>query len=1028
MGLLDEQLTEQFYAWELRGRGWQVFESPVDIEPAFRPFYGHFVYPTPAIDDGRKPTAITSFLERLREKNTPTPQLEIEEYQEEEPEPLGFVRDSLQEIAVSLPSKLQTARETFEQFLFNLSNCRESVAFELLGTSEAITPLFSAHPSDAVLIRRQLGAHFPEAVLTPCETKLLDAWDDTAETAIVEFGLAQEFMLPLAVGKNDGFIGITSALSELEEGETGLFQILFQPVRAPWGESMLRAVTDNEGDSFFANRPEILPATKQKLSRPLFATVIRLAAKSDDFERAWQIVREMAGALNAIIQQGGNELIPLKNDGYSLADHEEDVLFRQSRRPGMILNSEELLAFVHLPSPAVSTPKLTRQIRHTKATPKIAVGEQGALLGINIHAGKTAEVRLSPEQRTKHMHIIGASGTGKSTLLFNLIRQDIADGHGVAVLDPHGDLIEKLLGVIPADRTEDVVLLDPSDEEYSIGFNILSAHSDLEKTLLASDLVSVFERLSTSWGDQMSSVLRNGILAFLESDQGGTLADLRRFLLDTAYRNEFLKTVRDPEVGYYWQKAFAQLTGNKSIGPIMTRLDTFLSPKPIRFMVSQKVNRLDFAEIMDSGKILLAKLPQGQIGRENAYLLGSLIVAKFQQAAMSRQRMNESDRRFFSLYLDEFHHFITPSMAEILSGARKYRVGLVLAHQELRQLERDPEVASAVLSNPYTRIVFRVGDADAKKLAEGFSAFGTEDIQGLGVGEAICRVERSDFDFNLSVSLPDEPDAAEESRTRERVIDASRKAFATPRAEVEAVLRSALESQAPTRQEKREEAKSNLPAKDEKTIAPTPAPEPVQQLDTKPSPPPPPLVEIPKVEVPKPVVPDAPKELGKGGQKHKYLQQFIKQWAQGMGYMTVIEKPVPGGQVDVALEKNGRKIACEISVTTSIEHEAGNIRKCLDADFDHVVLVVPEQKRIESFQKALREGLSEKETSRFRVLTPDELFAFIEEQDALDASHSKTIRGYKVNVSHRVVDRSTKEQRMATLSKILADSLKRKKS
>jgi hypothetical protein len=303
----------------------------------------------------------------------------------------------------------------------------------------------------------------------------------------------------------------------------------------------------------------------------------------------------------------------------------------------------------------------------------------------------------------------------------------------------------------------------------------------------------VFERLSTSWGDQMSSVLRNAILAFLESERGGTLADLRRFLLDTGFRNAFLKTVHDPEVVYYWQKAFPQLTGNKSIGPVMTRLDTFLSPKPIRYMVSQRVNRLDFAEIMDTGKIFLAKLPQGQIGRENSYLLGSVLVAKCQQAAMARQRFSERERRFFWLYIDEFHHFITPSMAEILTGARKYRVGLVLAHQELRQLERDSEVASAVLSNPYARIVFRVGDADARALAEGFSFYRKEDIQSLGIGEAICRVERSDFDFNISVAFPSEPDSIVAAEQRERIIASSRARYATPRAEVEAMLRESLE-------------------------------------------------------------------------------------------------------------------------------------------------------------------------------------------------------------------------------------------
>src|SRR6202012_1270945 len=230
-------------------------------------------------------------------------------------------------------------------------------------------------------------------------------------------------------------------------------------------------------------------------------------------------------------------------------------------------------------------------------------------------------------------------------------------------------------------------------------------------------------RLSTSWGDQLHSVLQNAINAFLESDRRGTIADLRRFLIEPAFRNDFLKSVRDSEVVYYWQKSFPHLSGNKSIGSILTRLDAFLAQRPIRHMVSQPENRLDFADIMDSGKIFLAKLPEGLLGKENSHLLGTLMVSKFQQIAMSRQAQQVGSRRLFNIYIDEFANFITPSMAEILSGARKYRIGLTLAHHELHQLQRSPEVASAVMSHPYTRIVFRVGDDDAKKIADGFSFF-----------------------------------------------------------------------------------------------------------------------------------------------------------------------------------------------------------------------------------------------------------------------------------------------------------------
>ena len=286
----------------------------------------------------------------------------------------------------------------------------------------------------------------------------------------------------------------------------------------------------------------------------------------------------------------------------------------------------------------------------------------------------------------------------------------------------------------------------------------------------------------------MNSVLKNAILAFLESDRRGTLADLQQFLIEKPFRNEFLKSVRDTYVVNYWQKSFPLLSGTKSIGSILTRLDTFLAQKPIRYMVSQPENRLDFADIMDSGKIFLAKLPEGLLGRENSHLLGTLLVSKFQQTAMSRQAQQIAARRDFWLYIDEFANFITPSMAEILSGARKYRIGLTLAHHELHQLQRNPEVASAVMSHPYTRIVFRVGDDDAKKLAEGFSFFEANDLRNLETGQAVARVERSDYDFNLSVPLPAEPDKNSAAARRQEVITASRKEYGTSRADIEAML------------------------------------------------------------------------------------------------------------------------------------------------------------------------------------------------------------------------------------------------
>lgn len=533
---------------------------------------------------------LSSLVERLSGNASDKPK-EISE-PEEEPEPHIFVRDSLIELQTSLPAKLDIAQDAFEQFLRNLSFCREPIAFEMLGIPGRVGVQFAASAGDAPIVRRQLQAYFPEASFVPREGSLTTAWESCQgeEIIVVEFGLAREFMFSLESGKLDPFVGIIGTLSELQPGELALFQVLFESVKEKWAESIVHSVTYEDGKPFFVNMPELAAAAENKVARPLYAAVVRIAVKSGSYDRTVDIARDLAGSLRVFADPRGNELIPLANDDYPFEEHIEDVLRRQSRRSGMLLNSDELIGFVHLPSSEIRSRALERQVGKSKAAPSIVRLTEGLLIGTNDHVGESVSVRLSPEQRVRHMHIIGSSGTGKSTLLFNLITQGIENGEGLAVLDPHGDLIDRILGNIPPERVADVILLDPSDEEYSIGFNILSAHSELEKNLLASDLVSVFQRLSTSWGDQMNSVLQNAILAFLESTRQGTIADMRRFLIEPAFRNEFLKSVQDSEVVYYWQKSFPHLSGNKSIGSILTRLDTFLAKKPIRPNASARRN------------------------------------------------------------------------------------------------------------------------------------------------------------------------------------------------------------------------------------------------------------------------------------------------------------------------------------------------------------------------------------------------------------------------------------------------------
>lgn len=952
-----KKLARQFYEWEKCGRGWQLWDEPIEIEPAFQPFFGHSArFTSGAIsDDGRKPRFLQSLADRLKSS------LNGDDFPIGAPEPIEEAfrfedAGSLIEIHISLPSQTTVSKDAAEQFLMSIGAVSRPVSFEIVGTCDEIVVQVACSQNDIRQVRQQLQAFFPEAARTEHTNYIRALWSTGGDSAIVEFGLSKEFMRPLSCFKRfepDPLAGIIGSMVELAAGEIALFQVLFCPTSHPWQESILRAVTDGNGDSFFADDPDMVSHAGRKIARPLFASVVRVAAHSATSEEAWSHAHALAQSLRQFADPSSNELIPLSNDGYDEQSHVEDLLSRRSRRSGALLNTDELVSFVHLPSASVRSAKLKREDRKSKPAPTIATGHP-LILGENQCGGQTVPVTASTEQRLRHTYVIGASGTGKSTFLLNLILQDIQNGEGIAVLDPHGDLIEEILARIPQERIADVVLFDPSDEEYPVGFNILSAHSDLERNLLSSDLVSVFRRLSTSWGDQMSSVLGNAVLAFLESTQGGTLSDLRRFLVEPEFRERFLTTVNDSEVVYYWRKEFPLLIG-KPQGPILTRLDTFLRPKIVRHIVSQKENRLDFASMMSNRRIFLAKLSQGLIGEENSYLLGSLLVSKFNQIAMSRQELRAGERSPFYLYIDEFHNFVSPSLAAILSGARKYSLGLILAHQELHQLaSRDGDVASAVISNPFTRVCFRLGDSDARKLEDGFSYFKARDLQNLSVGEAVCRVERSEYDFNLkTLPLPAVTRVAAEER-RARIVAHSRDRYAVLKATAASAI---FQNQVPS------VAENTTPPKNHTTKT-------VTVFQTSGSPEASPALSA-SVVSPLP---------GRGGQQHKYLQELIKRWAENRGYTVTIEKPILGGLglVDVALEKTGQAIACEISVTTDPEHEVGNVQKCLAGGFEQVIVLSTDKKVLAKIHGAVAEAIPKEQLKKIRFMTPEELFSFIE--------------------------------------------------
>jgi DNA helicase HerA-like ATPase len=1005
-----------FDAWERRSRGYQVWPYPVELEPAYGPIVSASP-PVQQLDDGRRPGILGMLFgasaPAARPLPTP-PSLPV-------PSPL-LHEPELAELQLVLPNSFAVRHGLASELFGALHNLAHPLAFELIGLPEGIVLQFCCAEEDRPTLLECVRAFFPEVRIKEHQRFLDGQWfAEPRYVSMIDFGLSNYFFHTLRSSggfETDPLIGVVGALNELRDGELALLQILFHPSVESWGGDLWDFASEVEGAG------EILPLVRQKFAERPHAAVIRVAALSDLPDAAFARARSIGSAVLSATQTPGNGLIPLDNEGYPSELHEADFLRRQTHRSGMILSAAELLTLVHLPSASVRSDRLLRQDERTHAAPLCAQSGE-MLLGTNEHDGEEVEVRLSTDQRLKHTYLVGASGTGKSTLLLNMILQDIERGAGVAVLDPHGDLVEDVLARMPVERASDVVLFDPSDTEWPLGFNVLSAQSDLDKTLLSSDLVAVFRGFSTSWGDQMNAVLGNAILAFLEHPKGGTLLDLRRFLVDERFRQRILSDVRDNEVVYFWGKEFPLLKGNPQ-APLLTRLDAFLRPKSLRYMAAQDGKRLDFRRLMDSRKIFLAKLSQGAIGDENSFLLGSLLTAKIGQAANSRQEQAKEARVPFFVYIDEFQNYITPSLAQLLSGVRKYGVGLTLAHQDLRQIKsRSEDVASAVLGNTYTRVVFRVGDHDAKTLSDGLSHFEAKDLQNLGIGQAIARVERSDFDFNLETVQAAAVDEEEAAERRVYVAEESRQQYCTPREEVEALLAEKYPAEripeSPPKTVQRDPIRSSKAAKPEApppeiaVAPPMAAPEVVERPET--------VVEKEKAVR---VVPQLP---GRGGPQHKYLQSLLKRSAEDRGFRVTLEKRVldGAGHIDVAIEREGLSIGCEISVTTPVKHELNNVSKCLAAGFDYAVLVSSDKRVLASAEEAISSELHLEQQQRVRYLTPEGFIGFLEELEAKSRATSKTVRGYKVNVKYRALSDEDKDARKKLIADVISKSLRKNK-
>lgn len=981
--------TNNFYAWEKRCRGYALWERTVEIEPSFVPFFPY--NPSNYVKD---PTYSPSLIESIGSsitklfKQSETANISddysslVNDAYNSYPVYFNEYEPSLKAFRIILQSGSAVSSVFNEQLLIMLSDTKNHISFEIIGNAKEIMIQFVCRSIDARFLHSQLIAYLPQNTkIEHYGEGLHEFFLEAGYWQIAELGLKNESMLPIKIYPKTPFDSLASfygLLEQLKGSDSIALQILFKGTKNAWVPEILESVTCGDGSPFFLDAPDMLPMAKEKVSSLLFGGVIRVITSSQTNEISISLINQALASLKAISRSTVNELRSLSNTGYEFDGHLDDCLLRKSKRSGMLLNLNELATFVHLPTVPLASQKYIDTTQKTKQVPEFAVGHE-YVLGNNIHQGSIASVSLSIAQRLRHIHIIGATGTGKSTLLNNLIIQDIQQGHGLALIDPHGDLIEAAMSYIPENRIKDIVLIDPSDSEFPIGFNLLSAKTEVEKIVLSSDLIAAFKRQSTSWGDQMTTILSNAINAFLESNNGGTLFDLRRFLIEDKFRKQYLKTLQDPTIIHFWQTEYTMLRKN-SISPILTRLDTFIRPKIIRNMMAQQ-NGLNFADLMAANKIILIKLPQGLIGEENSHLLGSLIVSKIQQAAQSRQAIAVNDRNPFFLYIDEFQNFITPSMSAMLSGSRKFGLGLVLAHQDMEQVGKyDNELANSVLSNPSTQICFRVGDNDARRLERSFSYFDSSDLQDLPVGRAIAKVDTSSGDFNLSTYPVPGFDNEIKNIIKVQCIEHSRSLYSKPRKEIEELI-FAMYNLEPVVES------HPLPEILHKNLAITP--ESIEISTTIPDLKEKSIEYIKKVEEREKIT------------EHRQLQTLIKKMAELRGFKAIIENPTPnGGRVDVALLKDDLQIAVEVSVTNTDSYELTNISKCLEAGYRPVIMCSNNLKHLLNIKTITKSQFETELFENILFYNPTELFEYLDIKNIEEPQKVKRIKGYRVKVRY----------------------------
>lgn len=668
---------------------------------------------------------------------------------------------------------------TLETSFKNRYRGQKHFGFEIVG-HKGFVNLYAIAPLDMVsALEQAITSAYPSTILEKIEE--YNIFNEVGGMNAVTGGqlnLKKDFAYPIATYqeiKRDTMQSVLNSLSMLTNEDGAAIQILFRPTDDEWRKAS-KSVADakrkgNKGITAagfakdfitaFSKPPEakddkkeissldqsVIDAVEDKTRYAGFEVTIRLVASSNIMQNAQNIMTNIVGSFSLFDAPGKNGFAYTPTNNVDELVTNFILRFFPYHKKKNVLNSIELATLFHFPDQrSTPTTQLERQDSKQVDGPR-NMSEDGLLLGYNVFRGVKKPIRLGYSDRQRHMYAVGQTGTGKSTFLENLALQDMIAGNGFAFVDPHGDTAEKLLSMVPKERTEDVIYFCPSEMEYPMGMNLFEFHSEDQKDFIIQEVLNMLYKLYDPqhqgiMGPRYEDMFRNAALAVMSDPGGGSFIDIPKLFRDPDFLKQKLQHVKDQTVLDFWTKQFPASQRSNEAGEVtawfVSKFGAFLSNEMMRNIIGQTKSAFNLRDIMDSKKILLVNLSKGRTGDLNSKLLGMMFVMKFQAAAMSRSDVPESERKDFALYVDEFQNFSTDSFATILSEARKFHLNLIVANQFTTQLT--DEIRDAVFGNMGTVVCYRIGQNDVEALSRYFQpSFDGDDLLRIPNYNAVVR-------------------------------------------------------------------------------------------------------------------------------------------------------------------------------------------------------------------------------------------------------------------------------------------------